>query len=71
MGVDAERESKNFGRKNLKLDFATTLKHQFHVKLGIKPSRETYGQSHMQTLWSSTRVEKILASKFSLIRKNP
>lgn len=71
MGVSKERESKNFGGKNLKLEFATTLNHQFHLKLGIKPSQATNGPSHVQTFWSSIRAKKNLASKFTLIPKIP
>ena len=71
MGVSKERESKNFGGKSLKLEFATTLNHQFHLKLGIKPSQATYGQSHMQTFSSSTRAKKNLASKSTLIPNIP
>ena len=52
--VKAEQRSKaRTVVKNLKLHFATTLNHQFHLKLGIKPSQAAYGQSHMQTFWSS------------------
>ena len=71
MGVSKERESKKFGGKSLKLEFATTLNHQFHLRLGKKPSQVTYGQSHMQTFSSSTRAKKNLALKFSLIPKIP
>ena len=39
----------SFSGKSLKLEFATTLNHQFYFRLGIKSSQVTYGRSHMQT----------------------
>ena len=53
-----ERSKNRRQCKNLKLHFGTTLNYQFHLKLGIKPSQAAYGQSHMQTFWSSTRATK-------------
>jgi len=71
VGVSKERESKNSGGKSLKLEFATTLNHQFHLRLGINPSQATYGWCRMQTFSSSTRAKKNFASKLTLIPKIP
>ena len=47
--VGSFSHGQSFGGKSLKLEFATTLNHQFYFRLGIKPSQVTYGRSHMQT----------------------
>ena len=65
---DLPKERSKKWCKNLKLHFATTLNHQFHFKLGIKPSQAAYVQSHnYANFLVKCASEKNLASKFPLI----
>ena len=59
MGVSKEMKSRNSGGKRLKLEFVTTLNHQFHLRLGMRPSQTTYGQSNMKTFGEALQRRKI------------